>query len=498
MNPLAKLLEDILAQTHMDSIYGAMPDGHRRVENLRTFFQLAVDFETSARRDLGQFLEHLDQMEDKGLVAAGEQSNGGCVTLMSIHRSKGLEFPVVFLCGLARKFNKEDLRAQVLCDRELGLGLSVLDERNRLRYPTIARRAIAAKAASEGLSEELRVLYVAMTRARDRLIMTYADQRLDATLTDIALRLDLCPPELLTRDVSCPGEWVLQGALRRVEAGELFARGGRPRQTVVSEIPWRICVGRAQLMGTDTGKTVETAREQPVSEDQLRRIAEHLDFVYPHQAATAMPSKQTATQLKGRAKDEEAAENSGVKKSLQRNWRKPAFGGSAGYGKEYGNAVHRVLQYIRYEACSCLEGVEQELARLQQAGFINQEQKRAVSAERLFRFFDSELGRKLRAGCDVLREFKFSILDDGSRYGEGLDGEQVLLQGVVDCALIERDGITLIDFKTDRVTEQTLDTVLRRYKPQTDAYALALSRIYGLPVKEKYLYLFHLDKFMSV
>ena len=498
MNPLAKLLEDIFVRTHMDSIYGAMPDGHRRVENLRTFFQLAVDFEISARRDLGQFLEHLDQMEEKGLVTAGEQSGGGCVTLMSIHRSKGLEFPVVFLCGLARKFNKEDLRAQVLCDRELGLGLSVLDERNRVRYPTIARRAIAAKAASEGLSEELRVLYVAMTRARDRLIMTYADQRLDGTLTDIALRLDLCPPELLTRDVSCPGEWVLQAALRRAEAGELFARGGRPMQTAVSEIPWRICVGQAQFAAADAGKTVEAEHEQPVPKDQLQRIADHLAFVYPHQAATAMPSKQTATQLKGRAKDEEAAENSGVKTNLQRNWRTPAFCGSAGYGKEYGNAVHRVLQYIRYEACSSPEGVEQELTRLQQAGFISQEQKQSLSAERMFRFFDSELGRKLRSGCDVLREFKFSILDDGGSYGEGLYGEQVLLQGVVDCALIEQDGITLIDFKTDRVTEQTLDTVLRRYKPQTDAYALALSRIYQLPVKEKYLYLFHLDQFVSV
>ena len=269
-------------------------------------------------------------------------------------------------------------------------------------------------------------------------------------------------------------------------------------QTAVSEIPWRICVGQAQFAAADAGKTVKAEHEQPVPKDQLQRIADHLAFVYPHQAATAMPSKQTATQLKGRAKDEEAAENSGVKTNLQRNWRTPAFCGSAGYGKEYGNAVHRVLQYIRYEVCSSPEGVEQELTRLQQTGFISQEQKQSLSAERMFRFFDSELGRKLRSGCDVLREFRFSILDDGGRYGEGLYGEQVLLQGVVDCALIEQDGITLIDFKTDRVTEQTLDTVLRRYKPQTDAYALALSRIYQLPVKEKYLYLFHLDQFVSV
>lgn len=498
MNPLAKLLEDIFARTHMDSIYAAMPDGHRRVENLRTFFQLAVEYETGGRRDLGQFLEYLDQMDEKGLITAGEQSNGGCVTLMSIHRSKGLEFPVVFLCGLARKFNKEDLRAQVLCDRELGLGLSVLDEKNRVRYPTIARRAIAAKAASESLSEELRVLYVAMTRARDRLIMTYADQRLEAVLTDIALRLDLCPAELLTRDVNCPGEWVLQSALRRTEAGELFALGGRPRQTYVSDHPWRICVGRWEPGTRDAEKVFTDDERQQIPQEQLCHLAEHLSFAYPHPSATVMPSKQTATQLKGRDKDEEAAENTLARKMSQRSWRKPSFGTAASFGKDYGNAIHRVLQYICYDACSSLEGVEQEIDRLIQQGFISREQSQSVNSERIFRFFDSELGRKLRSGTKVLREFKFSILDDASRYGSGLEGEQVLLQGVVDCALIEEDGIILIDFKTDRVTEQTLDTVIQRYKRQTDAYALALSRIYQLPVKEKYLYLFHLDRFLAI
>ena len=498
MNPLAKLLEDIFARTHMDSIYAAMPDGQRRVENLRTFFQVAVDFEATARRDLGQFLEHLDQMEEKGLIASGEQTNSGCVTLMSIHRSKGLEFPVVFLCGLSRKFNKEDLRAQVLCDRELGLGLSVFDERNRFRYPTIARRAIAAKAASESLSEELRVLYVAMTRARDRLIMTYADQHLDTTLTDIALRLDLSPNELLTRDVNCPGEWVLQTALRRIEAGELFARAGRPRQVKVSEVPWRICVGQAGSLGKNTAKPELDEPETAIPADQIQKLAVHLSFIYPHQAATVMPSKQTATQLKGRNKDEEAAENTGARKSLQRNWRNPSFAAATVLGKDYGNAVHRIMQYIRYGACISVAGVEQEIDRLLQRGFISNEQAQAVSAEAIFKFFDSELGRKLRSGSNVLREFKFSILDDAGRYGDGLAEEKVLLQGVVDCALIEDDGITVVDFKTDYVTEQMLDAVLCRYKSQIDAYALALSRIYQLPVKEKYLYLFHLGKFISV
>ena len=498
MNTLAKLLEDIFALTHLDSVYASMPDGHRRVENLRTFFQFAVDFEATGRRDLGQFLEHLDQMEEKGLVVSGEQSNGGCVTLMSIHKSKGLEFPVVFLCGLGRKFNKEDLKAQVLCDRELGLGLSVLDEANRVRYPTIARRAIAVKAGSESLSEELRVLYVAMTRARDRLVMTYADQRLEATVKEIALRLDLCPGELLTSDVNCPGEWVLQSALRRTEAGELFALGEKPKETYSSDYPWLITVGQAEAVSENGPKQQAEDVAEALPKDQLERIAAHLAFRYPHEAATAMPSKQTATQLKGREKDDEAAENTGARSSYQRNWRKPSFVSTVGHGKEFGNAIHKVLQYIRYEDCGDLEGVKREVDRLLAQKFISSEQAQAVNCDKIFRFFDSDLGRKLRTGNQVLREFKFSILDDAGRYANDLVNEQVLLQGVVDCALIEESGITVIDFKTDYVTEESLAEVTERYRLQIDAYATALSRIYETKVKEKYLYLFHLDRFVPV
>ena len=498
INTLARLLEDIFVQTHMDSIYGAMEDGHRRVENLRSFYQFAVDFESSGRRDLGQFLEHLELMEEKGLITAGEQSNGGGVTLMSIHRSKGLEFPVVFLCGLARKFNKEDLRIQVLCDKDLGLGLSVLDEAGRVRYPTVARRAIAAKIERESLSEELRVLYVAMTRARDRLIMTYADQRLEATLQDISLRLDLCPPELLTRDVNCPGEWVLQSAFTRAEAGQLFARSSRPRELRVSDHPWSITVGQAQLPAPCEVSADVTEQPQLLPEDLLDRIQAHLSFQYLFSAATAMPSKQTATQLKGREKDEEAAQNSGIQRTFQRNWRKPSFTGTTSGGQEYGNAIHKVMQYIRYEACGDLAGVKGELDRLVEQRFVTAEQAEAVSCETIFRFFDSELGAKLRMGNNVLREFKFSILDDAGRYGDDLDNEQVLLQGVVDCALIEDDGITIVDFKTDRVTDRSVTEVADRYRTQIDAYAQALSRIYQTQIKEKYLYLFHLGEFVQL
>ena len=142
--------------------------------------------------------------------------------------------------------------------------------------------------------------------------------------------------------------------------------------------------------------------------------------------------------------------------------------------------------------------MQQEIQRLVTEKFLTQDQGSMVNCEKIAAFFDTKVGRKLRSGCRHLREFKFSILDDGRNYGDDLEGEQVLLQGVVDCALLEDDGITVVDFKTDYVTEATIAAVSQRYRPQVETYADALSRIYGMPIKEKLLYFFHLDQFVKL
>ena len=495
MNTIAQLLEKIFTLTRMDSIFAAMEGGEAKRENLQAFYQLAADFEATSRRELGQFLEHLDALEEKGLVAAADAS-GGCVTIMSIHKSKGLEFPVVFLCGLSREFNRESLRAQVLCDKELGLGLSVADSVNRIRYPAISKRAIVAKTAKESLSEEMRVLYVAMTRPKDRLIMTYAAKNLQGDLQDLALRYDIGGAEQLTKDAVCPGEWVLLSALQRTEAGAFHALGGRPAETRVSDTPWLIRVVEAPQ--TDAAAAASDAEEAKLPEETVARLQQALSFRYGHTAATLAPSKMTATQRKGRVKDQEAAENAEEPREIARAWRKPAFLGEAVQGKTYGSAIHAVMQYIRYEACTDAKAVDEQIAELIERGFITAEQGAMADRKRIAAFFDTQIGRKLRGGAPYVREFKFSILDDAANYGEGLAGEQVLLQGVVDCALLEEDGITVIDFKTDYVTEETLPELVAHYQPQVQTYADALERIYQKRVKAAYLYFFRLNRFEAV
>ena len=494
MGTIAQLIEKIFILTRMDSIYAARSDGATKAENLQTFYTLACEFEGTARRDLEQFLDHLTAMEEKGLIVAGEQSAAGAVTLMSIHKSKGLEFPVVFVSGLSREFNRESARAHVLCDQKLGLGLSFVDTKNRVRYPTIAKRAITVKTVADSLSEELRVLYVALTRARDRLIMTYASQTLEKDLQEIVSRMDLSDPQLLASDVVCPGEWVLMTALRRTEAGELFRLGGTPSETMPGEPTWLIKVAAAPDGTAAAAQIAEEAVDIP--DGVAEKLRKGLAFQYPYMAATAAASKQTATGRKGRDKDAEAAEDAPAAEKASISWRRPSAGHNA--GKDTGNAVHALMQHIRYENCTDEAGVALELERLVASGLLSSEQRKLIDCRKIATFFASSLGRKLCNANSVIREFKFSILDDGQRYDPALVGEKVLLQGVVDCAVIEEDGITVIDFKTDYVTEQTIADRARYYAPQVEAYAQALERIYQKPVKAAALYFFHLDQTVTV
>ena len=490
--PLARLLEEVFCVTRMDSIYAIMGGGVERTANLREFYRMALDFESAARRDLGQFLEHLELLEEKGLMIQ-EPPTAGAVQILSIHKSKGLEYPVVFLSGLSRSFNRDDLRAQVLCDGELGLGLSAVDRENRVRYPTIAKRAIVARTSGESLSEELRVLYVGMTRARDRLIMTYAKKNPEKTLAAIANRLDLGGVELLASEADCPGHWVLMEAMTRTEAGALFNLAeARPNATHLSDYPWKIV--------TDfwTAEEIEEEAQEEgdaaMPEGTLELMRNQLSFRYPHEAATMTPSKQTATQLKGRDKDEEVRENVQTP-AKQRSWRR--FGDRpARRGADYGVAMHTLMQYVRFDACGNQDELEGEIKRLTGARVIPAEFAPTLDRNAILEFFRTDLGRKLRTG-KYIREFKFSILEDADAYGEGLEGEQILLQGVVDCALVEKDGITVVDFKTDYVTEATLGEVLERYRVQVDTYSRALERIYEMPVKGTYLYFFHLKKLVE-
>lgn len=490
---ITELIHSIFLKTHMLSIYSAMDNGVNVAKNLQMFCQIASDYEKTGHKDLSYFLEYLKTMEVNGLRIP-DAGSSGTVRIMSIHKSKGLEFPVVFLCGLSRSFNMSDMQKQVLSHKELGIGMACVNNRQRVRFPTIAKLAIAAKISQDTISEEMRVLYVAMTRARDRLIMTYAAGNLEDTLRDLVLRMDVSSSDLLCAYVNRPGTWILQTALRRTESGEFFHLAGYPEQTKVSDHPWAVHVVQAPLTAAASILTEETIG---IENEILDKMQRGLSFRYPYTDSVQIPSKVTATQLKGRLKDREAAEYTTSASATEHSFRTPQQHKEQS-GTEYGNIHHKVLQYLNFDQCMDAEGIQLELVRLNRDRIITAEQMECVDQKSLLRFFQSELGQLICAGHQVLREFKFSILEDAQAYYPDVRGEKILLQGVVDCAVIEKDGITILDFKTDRVNVDTVEDRAALYRPQVRVYADALSKIYGLPVKGAFLYFLRISKSIQI
>lgn len=490
--PVGRLMEEIYRSTHIEAVFAAMEDGAARQRNLERFYEMAAGFAQSGKQDLSQFLEFLDRARERG-VPPEEGGVTDAVQILSIHKSKGLEYPVVFLSNLSAVFNREDLRANVLVDPVLGIGCSALDRESRCRYPTLAKRAIARRIDQENVSEELRVLYVAMTRAKDRLIMTDASRYLTGTLTSLAQQATLPGSPEVSRQADSLGYWVLLAAMLRTEAGAFFQAAGKPAETQVQAHPWRIQLHHL-------GPVEQAAAEQapPAAEDipQPEAFRQALSLAYPWQAATRAPSKVTATQLKGRTLDEEVADGTPRRSG---RFRRPEFvEQTAPQGREIGVATHQAMQFLRYEACTSLEAVEQELQRLGREEYLTQRQLELVNRQWIWRFFRQELGQQLQSGQHVLREFKFSLLEDGGQLDPQLAGEKILLQGVVDCCLMEPEGLTILDFKTDRVQPGKEAEAAERYAPQVRAYGRALSRIYHLPVRKLLLYFFQTGNWQEV
>lgn len=488
---LRELLDTLDERLFLRPIFSAMEGGAQRVDNLETFFSLADGFENERRHGLAAFLRYLDALREKGMAAEAAASPDA-VRLMTIHKSKGLEFPVVFLADLGKKFNQEDAKAAVLTDAALGIAASVYDAEHRLVYPTVARQAIADRLRRENLSEEMRLLYVAMTRPKYRLVMTYCIGRLEAVLSKYAQSLTLPLAQATVESAQRMGDWVLMTALTRTEAGALFAVAGNPECGSVSEYPWRI----TYQSGGDFFSDAQAEQTQTQSAEAPWLAPALLQ--YAHKAATEAPSKLTATQLKGRTLDEEISEQT-VHMPIPR-FTEPQFsiGKRPLTAAERGTAIHLAMQYLRYENCTTLAGIVWELERLVEEKFLTQQQGEAVSAEKLLAFFSSDVGKRALSAKQLVREFKFSVLQDASLLGQELAGEQVLLQGVTDCCIVERDGLTILDFKSDRVAAGEEAARGEYYRGQLDAYSMALSRIFELPVKERILYFFATDTAITI
>ena len=495
-----QLLWHIYDRTNLLGIFGAMEEGETRQGNLLALAELARQFEGAGHKGLFRFLTYLTRLRENGntLTPPAPGRTGGGVRIMSIHKSKGLEFPVVLLCGLARRLNREDMSRPILFHPKLGVGPKGLDVERGIEYPTLARMAVARQLEREMMAEELRLLYVAMTRAKEKLILSVAltggGKDLEKLAGDAGNPVD---PQVLLACQSV-GQWVLLHALCRPEAGALRRAAGQDEVVLDTSFgpAWDIrFVDGTPLAQMPPHRWTAPQREQE-EEEGGEDLANLLRWTYPHEAEVAIPSKLTATQLKGRALDEEAAEEA-PRPARSLSFGRPRFAAEEMglTAAQQGTALHQVLQYIDFEKAETVEGVQAEIARLVEGQYITPQQGEVVDPAPIAAFFRSDLGQELLSSVSLRREFKFSILEPASRYyPQAGEGEQVLFQGVVDCYYETLEGITVVDFKTDRVTKRTVAERAEHYRPQLEAYSRALAEITGKQVIRRVLWFFALNQ----
>ncbi len=498
--PLGRFLWHMATKLELFAYVAAMDSPAVRRENLYTLFSLAYRFENAGYRGLYRFLRQLRSLDERGGTAASDTAAEGAVRLMSVHKSKGLQFPIVFLCGCGGRFNMELRSAPVLLHTALGLGLRRREAERRIEYPTLAQSVIRRVLWREQLSEELRVLYVALTRAEEKLILTAAVRDPARTLDTYRRCTDPadCSPRALL------GESRVLGWLLRALTAEL-GEDGRTR-----EGDWRLVIA-------DGAEPEASVPEEPMPEASVPEepeacagtwSGEALGWRYSYEDAVRIPSKLTATELSrgipglDDAEElpplrEELSRAAGENPDAVRRWKRPQFIEKRGLSPaERGTALHMAMQFGRYERMLTRFDCREELSRLVREAYLTQEQAEAVSEEKILRFFHSELGQRLRRSPEVRREFKFSLPVSPELYTEGPSalkkpvpgGDSVLLQGVIDCFFLEDGEYVIVDFKTDAGTPPA--RAMAHYRPQLEAYAHAVARITGRPVRECVLYLF--------
>lgn len=345
------------------------------------------------------------------------------------------------------------------------------------------------------MAEELRLLYVAMTRAQEKLILSIALTEGLKALERLAGEVGApVSPAALERQQSV-GAWILLHALTRPEAEGLRAMCGAPER-IAEHLgpPWDIrWVEGAELQAASEPEGRFADLPAAEQDEGAGDLMETLTWRYPYGAASEMPSKLTATQLKGRVLDQEAAEETPKPRERRPEpIQRPDFiarekGLTA---TERGTALHLAMQYLPLEGDHSPEGIRQELDRLAAGGFLTHLQREAVDPAVPAAFFASNLGKRLLASPEIHREFKFSLLAPASDYGPGLEGEEVLLQGVIDCWFAEGDGLTVLDFKSDRIRPGGEGARAEEYRPQLEAYSRALERVTGRKVFRRVLWFF--------
>ena len=550
---VADLLWDIYETLDYVNYVGAMPNGLVRRANVMALYERAKGFESFGFRGLFRFLRFVESLRDSNqdmAVANVVTEADDVVRLMTIHKSKGLEFPVVFLSGVQKKFNTMDFNSPLLVDKNGGIGLKGYYPDIRVSYPSMPWLYCKSIKSDAMKAEEQRILYVALTRARDKLFLTgYINKEIkkEKGVGAHIKHAALTQPQALGADLIKAGNsylhWLLIAFARHLD-------GGAPLRNIIElegetnfdlldrQCQVKVEIHDGSLYGDLDYKadvdetTINTVRALGKVNDVAlpEEIVQRFAFTYPNPVAAKTTAKISVSELKRRFAERDAEAVSATDVSMQQKpviscnitedttgenaildtsiptiseteladsvfGRKPlaiAAADEVVTGAQWGTLMHEAMQWLpvkKYTQTSMTDMLDS----LQAEGKFSDEERSLLSDRSLYGFFNSDLGQRLIASKRVERELPFSMLFDGNRvYPAVENGERLFLQGIIDTVFVEDDQWVLVDYKTDRV--KSGDELIRRYKIQMDLYKEALERLTNMPVKASYIYSFRLHE----
>lgn len=503
--PMHELIRRILRDTGYGNFVSAMPGGEQRSANLAMLSEKAKAFEAASYKGLFHFIRYIEQLQkydvDYG-EAALEDEQADMVRIMTIHKSKGLEFPVVFVAGMGKRFNMQDARSSVVLHSRLGVGLDAVDTAMRTKSPSLVKRVIQKEEALDSLGEELRVLYVALTRAKEKLIITGTASNLNKKLKSYEIYRGRKRKELSFGSLSKAStywDWILPSLVQLTPEIPVTLQILTVEDIVSGEVEEETAarITKAMLKQWDTGR---------IYEPEVREMLEtQFGYRYPYRESSRRKLKFTVSELKKRIHLMEMAGDIPEEELGELLYEEPEVvplipkflkEEEELSGAPRGTAYHRLMELLDVSGDYTEESLREKMKEFCQEGRMTEEMADCIRIRDVLGFLNSPAGQRMKLCAEnhaLWKEQPFVLgVDAGEIYPQEQEGELILVQGIIDVYFEEADGVVVLDYKTDQV--HTAEELSGKYHAQLDYYAKALEQITGKKVKEKLIYSFTLGK----
>lgn len=476
---VASFIRQLISDTSYLSIISAMGNAEQRRLNVHKFISFAQNYDNGENIGLTSFMRYVDKVIDSNSnVESAEfvNTDSNNVTITTIHKSKGLEYPVVIFADTCHRYNKDDLKNNVLFDVDAGIGLKVHNEENLCRYNSMQYNYLKDHNAKAGMSENLRVLYVAVTRAKEQFISFITVNNIESKVSKLGAKIfDKGVSSLYTMNAGDDASFILWAALLHKDGKELRESAGLDNDFIISDFD--LSIEKLDLLDELEEQTIE---ETDYDSEIVNEINDKLSYNYNRKELSSFISKRAASSLDDRDRGYEFFASS-----------KPAFlEEDSMTSSQRGTAMHTFMQFCDYQ--NALNSINEEIIRLKELGHLDEKQANSLDVARLNNLFNSEFGQMILNADKIYREMKVSAFVPVNELEDTEFTDNVLVQGIADCVCEYNGELVLVDYKTDKVDNE--DELLNRYKKQIEFYKLAVSKTLQKPIKKAVLYSFYLNK----